>query len=369
MIEFKNIAKSYHNLNVLKDLNFTIEDHQLTVIIGPSGCGKSTSLKLINRMIQPTKGEILIDGKNILKMNPQVLRRSIGYVIQQVGLFPHLTVEKNIGVVPRLLKWDKAKIKQRTEQMLKLINLDYDQYAHKFPHQLSGGEAQRVGVARALAGDPPLLLMDEPFAAVDPITRQKLQNQFMRIQKELKKTILFITHDIDEAIKLADKIIILNKGQIVQYDTPEKILKKPINKFVHDFIGSDRALKRLSRLTVEEYIGETKGIRTQDITATPLEQIENDFSWLIDHEDKLCGWFNKMEARENNDVNMGIYQSNPEEIAVKMDMTLRDAFSYMLEQGFQTIAVVDDKGKLLGEISLQLIEKIIFLGNKNAAKK
>ena len=249
MIEFKGVSKTYPGTDtpVVRDLSFTIEDGEICVLVGPSGCGKTTSMRMINRLIEPTEGQILIDGQDNTSMSGTQLRRKIGYAIQQTGLFPHRTIADNIGTVPGLLGWDKARISSRADELLDLVGLPPDQYRDRYPAELSGGQQQRVGVARALAADPPVMLMDEPFGAVDPITRDRLQNEFLHIQEDIKKTIVFVTHDIDEGIKMGDKIAILKEGGILaQYDTPENILVRPASEFVQSFVGGDRVLKRLS---------------------------------------------------------------------------------------------------------------------------
>lgn len=241
MIEFKNVSKSFDGKkNVINKLNFTINDGELVVLIGESGCGKTTTMKMINLLTKPTKGEILVDGKNILKMDKIELRRNIGYVIQKVGLLPHMTVGQNIELLPKLKKWDSQKKMARAKELLELVELDSEEYYERYPSELSGGQQQRIGIARALAVNPDIILMDEPFSALDPITREKLQDEIVRIQAELKKTIIFVTHDMDEAIRIADRIAVMDEGNIVQYDTPEEILKNPANEFVEFFIGKER---------------------------------------------------------------------------------------------------------------------------------
>ena len=249
MIEFKGVSKTYAGTDtpVVNDLTFNIEDGEICVLVGPSGCGKTTSMRMVNRLIEPSSGEILIDGQKNTSMSGTQLRRKIGYAIQQTGLFPHRTIADNIGTVPGLLGWDKDRIASRANELLDLVGLPPDQYRDRYPAELSGGQQQRVGVARALAADPPIMLMDEPFGAVDPITRDRLQNEFLHIQEDIKKTIIFVTHDIDEGIKMGDKIAILKEGGILaQYDTPENILVNPASEFVQSFVGGDRVLKRLS---------------------------------------------------------------------------------------------------------------------------
>jgi osmoprotectant transport system ATP-binding protein len=268
MIEFRDVSKTYPgtDTSVVNDLSFEILDGEVCVLVGPSGCGKTTTMRMINRLIEPTDGEILIDGQKNTSMSGTQLRRKIGYAIQQIGLFPHRTIADNIGTVPNLLGWDKGRIRERVEELLELVGLDPNDYRNRYPAELSGGQQQRVGVARALAADPPIMLMDEPFGAVDPITRERLQDEFLRIQKDIKKTIVFVTHDIDEAIKMGDKIAILKQGGVLaQYDTPENILAHPDSEFVSSFVGGDRVLKRLSltrvgEMDLEKANGGTEGL-------------------------------------------------------------------------------------------------------------
>jgi osmoprotectant transport system ATP-binding protein len=255
MIEFRHVSKSYpgSDQTVVNDLSFEVPDGEICVLVGPSGCGKTTTMRMVNRLIEITEGEILIDGEPNTSMSGTQLRRKIGYAIQQIGLFPHRTIADNIGTVPHLLGWDKNRISSRTDELLDMVGLAPDEYRKRYPAELSGGQQQRVGVARALAADPPLMLMDEPFGAVDPITRERLQDEFLRIQEDIKKTIVFVTHDIDEAIKMGDKIAILKQGGVLaQYDTPENILSRPNSDFVSSFVGGDRVLKRLSLTRVGE---------------------------------------------------------------------------------------------------------------------
>src|SRR5215217_7444744 len=255
MIEFRNVSKTYAGSDtaVVNDLSFSVEDGEICVLVGPSGCGKTTSMRMVNRLIEPTNGEILIDGQKNTSMSGTQLRRKIGYAIQQIGLFPHRTIANNVGTVPNLVGWDSDRTAKRVDELLDLVGLPPDRYRDRYPAELSGGQQQRVGVARALAADPPIMLMDEPFGAVDPITRDRLQNEFLHIQEDIKKTIVFVTHDIDEAIKMGDKIAILKEGGVLaQYDTPENILANPDSEFVSSFVGTDRVLKRLSLVQVKD---------------------------------------------------------------------------------------------------------------------
>jgi osmoprotectant transport system ATP-binding protein len=255
MIEFKGVSKTYPGSArpVVNDLSFEVLDGEICVLVGPSGCGKTTTMRMVNRLIEPTSGEILIDGEPNTSMSGTQLRRKIGYAIQQIGLFPHRTIAQNIATVPGLVGWESDRIGPRVDELLDLVGLDPQMYRDRYPAELSGGQQQRVGVARALAADPPIMLMDEPFGAVDPINRERLQDEFLHIQEDIKKTIVFVTHDIDEAIKMGDKIAIMQVGGfLAQYDTPENILSHPNSDFVSSFVGSDRVLKRLSLTRVGE---------------------------------------------------------------------------------------------------------------------
>ena len=253
MITLTELTKQYPNAPhpAVDHLSLTVPEGEVCVLIGPSGCGKTTTMRLINRMIEPTSGKIELMGRDVTHMDAVELRRGIGYVIQQVGLFPHLTIAQNIATVPHLLGWDEKRTTARIDELLDLVALPPETYRSRFPRDLSGGQKQRVGVARALAADPPVMLMDEPFGAIDPITRARLQDEFLRIQQRVRKTIVFVTHDLDEAVKMGDRIAILKDGKVVQYDSPEAILARPADAFVEEFVGQDRALKRLSLYTVE----------------------------------------------------------------------------------------------------------------------
>ncbi|HSP46893.1 MAG TPA: ABC transporter ATP-binding protein [Clostridiaceae bacterium] len=254
MIRLIDVSKEYDDFEAVKNISLEVEKGEILVLLGPSGCGKSTTLRLINRMVERTGGRIEIKGKDIDSIPQEQLRRGMGYVIQNIGLFPHMNVARNIATVPSLLGWDKVRIEKRSREMLELVGLDYDRYIGKLPRELSGGEAQRIGVARALASDPDILLMDEPFGAVDPINRLRLQKEFSIIQKKLHKTVIFVTHDVEEAMLLGDRICIMREGEIVQTDTPEKIVLRPQDDFVRSFFGGEGALKLLSRYLVKDFV-------------------------------------------------------------------------------------------------------------------
>ncbi|MBB3458535.1 osmoprotectant transport system ATP-binding protein [Rhizobium sp. BK313] len=253
MIRLEHVTKRYSpERTSVEDLTIDIKEGTTAALIGPSGCGKTTVLRMINRLLDPTSGRILVDGKDVATVDPVSLRRHIGYVIQNIGLFPHLTIEENIAAVPRLLGWDNWKIKQRTEELLHLVGLEANELLQRYPKQLSGGQRQRIGVARALAADPPILLMDEPFGAIDPIARTRLQDEFKHILAKVRKTVVLVTHDIDEALKLGDTLAIMRDGRLVQHATPKVVLQQPSDAFVNDFIGADHAIRRLELFKVSD---------------------------------------------------------------------------------------------------------------------
>jgi len=268
VVAFEGVSKRYAGGAVaLADLTLTVPAGEICALVGPSGGGKTTALKLVNRLVEPTTGRVLIDGHDVMSVDPVALRRSIGYVIQHVGLFPHRTVEANVATVPELLGWPKERIRDRVRELLELVGLDAARYAARYPAQLSGGERQRVGVARALAAEPPVMLMDEPFAAVDPIVRERLQDEFLRIHERLGTTVLFVTHDVDEAVKMGDRLAVLQGGRLAQYAPPEEILARPANDFVREFVGVERWLKRFEVLAgagvlaVEDVLARIRGKR------------------------------------------------------------------------------------------------------------
>jgi len=279
----------------VKQVSFQVDEGNICVFVGPSGCGKTTILRMINRLIEPTGGNIYIKGKKVSdkEINPDHLRREIGYVIQQIGLLPHRTVEQNVALVPRLLKWPEEKIKPRVRELLNMVGLDPDEVTHKYPFQLSGGMMQRVGVARALAADPPIMLMDEPFGAVDPIVRGRLQHEFLRLQKEMKKTICFVTHDINEAIKMGDHIVIMNKGELVQHGTPMEILSEPANDFVKDLIGVDREMKLLDLTRCSEIVDRNgkvpDGTREKECYISAIEPVQRALETMMKKDSDIVG--------------------------------------------------------------------------------
>jgi osmoprotectant transport system ATP-binding protein len=353
VITLEHVSKSYGDGNVaVADLSLEIGDGELAVLVGPSGCGKTTTLRMINRLIEPTSGRILIAGENVLDKDPVVMRRSIGYVIQQGGLFPHRRVFDNVAVVPRLLGWDGPRVERRVNDMLELVGLDPTSYARRFPHELSGGERQRVGVARALAADPPVLLMDEPFAAVDPVTRQRLQNQFLELQQGLKKTIVFVTHDIEEAAKLGDRIAVLSKGGVLeQYDTPAEILGRPATAFVADFVGADRGVRRLAVVKIERGDLAEPPVVSPTATMQEVRRVAEDSeaktAVVVDDNGCLVGW---VSLEPGSDGSVG---THTEKFAAQVPLgtTLRAALGEMLQHDVRWIPVVDDDERYLGVLT------------------
>jgi osmoprotectant transport system ATP-binding protein len=311
MITLSNLTKRFDDdgAPAVDALSLEIGAGEICVLIGPSGCGKTTTMRMINRMIEPDAGSITVGGRDVTHIDPVLLRRSIGYVIQQVGLFPHLTIADNVATVPKLLGWDAARVARRVDELLALVHMEPALHRDRFPRELSGGQKQRVGVARALAADPPVMLMDEPFGAIDPITRTSLQDEFLRILRELDKTIVFVTHDIDEAIRMGTRIAIMRAGRLVQYDTPEAILAHPVDSFVEAFVGGDRALKRLSLLSVDTHY-------TQEAPPGDAPRL----------------------ARTSN---------------------LRDALSMLLTAGAERAAVVDANEAVVGTLTIEAIRTVL----------
>ena len=366
MIQLEQLTKRYDDRLAVDHLSLEVPDGRVCVLIGPSGCGKTTTLRMINRLVEPTGGRILIDGRDTASLPAEELRRSLGYAIQSVGLFPHLTVAENVATVPRLLRWDKQRIRQRVREMLALVGLEPDDYEASYPRQLSGGEAQRVGVARALAADPPVLLMDEPFGAVDPLTRGRLQGEFARIQRELRKTVVFVTHDVDEAIRLADLIAIMRDGRLVQYDTPERVLDHPADGFVHDFVGVDRALKRLGRVRVADVMRTDVPHAATPDAAAALARGDGGagYAYLVDNGGRLLGWVDARMVREGWPCEEAVTRVRVAEASVGVDATLKEALSRMLGFGFRAIPVVDAADVLLGEVGLNAVEAATEAGSR-----
>jgi osmoprotectant transport system ATP-binding protein len=323
-IDFDHVTKRYgeNARPAIDDLTLSLPAGDICVLIGPSGGGKTTALKMINRLIDITEGDITVDGTSVKSLEKTELRRGMGYVIQQIGLFPHMTIEQNVATVPRLLKWDKKRTRERGRELLELVGLDPDEHGKRYPRQLSGGQRQRVGLARAMAADPPVMLMDEPFGAIDPITRERLQDDFLRLHREIRKTVVFVTHDIDEAIKMGDRIAILREGgMLAQYDSPENILAAPADDFVARFVGADRGLKRLALRHLDE------------VELQPVP-----------------------EGRAS--------EGAPE---AKGSMTLRDALSLMLTEGATGVLVRGDDGEPKGYLTFEVVSHLLSQAPDEAA--
>lgn len=358
LITFKNVGKTYPDgFEALKNIDFQIKEGELVALIGPSGCGKTTTMRMINRLIEPSKGTILIDGEDIANRNPVELRRNIGYVIQQIGLLPHMTIEDNISLVPRLKGWEKEKYDGKVDELLDLVGLDPKTFRTRYPSELSGGQQQRIGVIRALAAEPPIILMDEPFSALDPISREQLQDELVKLQDTIKKTIVFVTHDMDEAIKIADKIAILNKGEIVQFDTPERILRHPANDFVKGFIGENRLSADESSMPEAVDLMRPNPV-TAKVTRGLAESLKMmkrygvDSLLITDQQNKLLGitTLDKIEQHyPEEDKTIGDLMEK-EIITVDVSSTYTEVAEIFATHGVHMIPVLDN-GKLVGLIT------------------
>jgi osmoprotectant transport system ATP-binding protein len=358
-IELEHVTKRYPGTRVpaVDDFSMVVPAGKIVVFVGPSGCGKTTTMRMINRLVQPTSGRITIGGEDALKLEVDTLRRRIGYAIQQAGLFPHFTVAQNIAVVPGLLGWDKKKVADRVEEMMELVGLDPADFRDRYPRQLSGGQQQRVGVARALAADPPVLLMDEPFGAVDPITRGNLQDELLRLQTDLKKTIVFVTHDFDEAVKLGDKIAVLgNQSKILQYDTPEAILANPADDTVAGFVGAGASLKQLTLLRVRDVELQQDAL-TVTVDETPasvrekLQASRKHFALVLDARRRPTRWVHVRELTSATSLaNLG----KPLRDIVSLQSTLQDALEAMLAEG-GSVPVTGPRGEYAGTIQLDTV--------------
>lgn len=369
-IELQGVTKRYSSKGeaAVADLNVSIPAGEMVMFVGPSGCGKTTSLKMINRLIEPTDGRILIDGEDVTDINPTKLRRKIGYVIQGGGMIPHLSVGDNVGLVPKLLKWDKKRIGERVDSLLDIVGLDPVTYRDRYPRELSGGQQQRVGVARGLAADPPIVLMDEPFGAVDPITRSRLQDELMRIQSEMKKTIVCVTHDIDEAIKLGDRIMIMQPGAtIAQYDTPENILAAPANEFVEDFIGAGSTLKQLSLRRVDEldltqpptaHIGERVAEVEERVRAAGEKSVI-----VLDERERPREWLSLRQLRHVDEVPMPTVEL---QTVIDHRSTLSDALDAMLASSHGG-AMVTNRGRYIGVLSYAAVTDYVRALNEQSS--
>ena len=362
VVAFEHVTKRYGSGPIaVTDLSLEIRAGEVCVLVGPSGCGKTTTMKMVNRLVEPTSGRVTIDGADVASLPAVELRRRIGYVIQQVGLFPHLTVAENVAVVPRLLGWPGQRVTERVEELLDLVGLEPGEYRTRYPAALSGGERQRVGVARAMAADPSVLLMDEPFGAVDPIRRERLQNEFLRLQARLRKTIVFVTHDVDEAIKMADRIAILQVGGVLaQYDTPDRLLAAPASPFVERFVGADRGLKRLSLARVRDLpLDPVVTIAAGQSISSARQQIPDGTRWVLvtDARRRPLGWVAADDLTGDGAVDPDM--AVPGSTLLQPESTLRDALSAMLASSVQLGVVVDEDDAVLGVISVAAISQTL----------
>ncbi|BAD65563.1 betaine/proline/choline family ABC transporter ATP-binding protein [Shouchella clausii] len=366
MLEFKNVTKRYGaGRPAVDNLNLKINKGEFVCFIGPSGCGKTTTMKMVNRLHEATEGQIIVNGKDIRKQDPVELRRSIGYVIQQIGLMPHMTVKENIVLVGTLLKWPKSKKDERAKELIKLVNLP-ESYLDKYPHELSGGQQQRIGVLRALAADPPLILMDEPFGALDPITRDSLQEEFKKLQKDLDKTIVFVTHDMDEALKLADRIVIMKDGKIIQTGTPDEIMRSPANAFVEDFIGKDRLIQGRADVTTVEQV-----MNKHAVTVDENETLRNAISLMrdkrvdsllaVNQDNVLTGYIDVEMIDSFYKKALTVKEAMETDVfTVQEHSLLRDTIHKMLRRGAKYVPVVNDQHQVAGIVTRTSLADIVY---------
>jgi osmoprotectant transport system ATP-binding protein len=370
-VRYEEATKRYGDAAepAVDQLTLEVPAGEICVLVGPSGCGKTTAMRMVNRTVEISEGDVLIGGQSVRDRNPAQLRREIGYVIQQIGLFPHRTINENIGAVPQLLGWKKDRIRDRSTELLGLIGLDLE-LGDRYPAQLSGGQQQRVGVARALAADPLVMLMDEPFGAIDPINRERLQNEFLRLQAEIRKTVLFVTHDIDEAIKIGDRIAVMREGgRVEQFATPAELLMAPANEFVEDFVGADRALKRLALMRVRDidlweaplaFVGQaTAEVRAK--LAAP--DVEVPYPLLVDSERRPLGWLSERDLARDVVPERADSPLGP---LLDGDDVMRDALADLLQAQSQYAPVVDRRGRIEGVLSVEIISE--FLGSPEAKR-
>lgn len=366
MIRYEGVTKIFgtgaDEVTAVSEVTFEIDEGNLVILVGPSGCGKTTLLRLTNRLIPLTRGRIMVNGQDISAIDPVKLRQSMGYAIQAIGLFPNKTIYGNIATVPRLLGWDEERTRDRVDELLTMLRLEPDAFRGRYPVELSGGQQQRIGVARCLAADPEILLMDEPFGAIDPINRGEIQNEFLRVQAKLKKTIAFVTHDIHEAIKMGDKIAIFREGRLIQYDSPEIILTHPRNQYVADFVGADRAIKVLGLLRARDAMDRRPANIVQaSMKVEEALEILKEKGWkqaIVARDDQPSGYV----TRESLEQGRGKVEDLGQPYPVYVDPydLLKDVMSYMLMYDMRVLCVVDDNGKLAGTITLNNIQKCIL---------
>ena len=363
MIRLEELSKDFpgQRAPAVDRLSLEIPEGEIVILVGPSGCGKTTTMKMINRIIEPTSGRIILDGEDVTKGDADQLRRRIGYVIQRIGLFPHRTIAENIATVPKLLGWDRSRIDARIDELLEVVHMPPGEYRDRYPKELSGGQLQRVGVARALSGDPDVMLMDEPFGAIDPIVRERLQNEFLRLQSEVRKTIVFVTHDFDEAIKMGDRIAILQEGsRLAQYDTPERILTSPANDFVADFIGSGATLKRLNLSRVADIeLGRGHVVRADSSAESALaavRQSDDGRVLVLDELGRPRRWVEAADVRRGEGRRLDEVGREPDAV-VSLDATLADALNDLVVASGSVVVVVDGHGAYRGLVDISRINR------------
>ncbi|OUN00898.1 MAG: proline/glycine betaine ABC transporter ATP-binding protein [Paenibacillaceae bacterium ZCTH02-B3] len=357
MVKFDNVSKTYPDgTQAVKNLSFEINKGEIVVLIGPSGCGKTTTMKMINRLIPHTEGTITIDGRDISKEDPVALRRNIGYVIQQIGLFPHYTVEENIALIPTLKGWSREKKRQRVEELLNMIGLDPVQFAKRYPKELSGGQQQRVGVARALATDPEIVLMDEPFGALDPITREQLQDELLSLQRKMHKTIVFVTHDMDEALKMGDRIAVMKDGSLLQFDTPDRLLKEPAHGFVEQFIGKKRIYQNPAYIPVTDVMRDNPATvlstRSPARALTVMRQRRADTLLVTDENGRLTGIVSAYDLQARmEEIETVAEITVPAEPVLDLSATAKDALIAIDQAKFGIVPVVGAEGRVAGVVT------------------
>ena len=373
MIRFENVSMSYGEHEVLKNMNLHIKEGQLVVLIGPSGCGKTTTLQLINRLLLPTSGKIYIGDKDISTVDAVQLRRNVGYVIQEIGLFPHMTIKQNIEIVPRLLKWSEKQRKERSAELLKLVGMD-ESYLSRYPANLSGGQQQRIGLLRALAAEPPIILMDEPFGALDPITRETLQDEILSLQKKLHQTIVFVTHDMDEALKIADVIILMKDGVVLQVASPKELLNAPANEYVEQFIGKHRIYGNKVD-TVRDVMSENavcvqpEMSLVESVALMWRERVTTLF--VVDESKHLLGRISIEDIRENHQDSKADTRSvlHTDLISVRLEDPANDVFDLMMREHLDVLPVVDENGIVLGVVThssmVKSLASVVWQGDKN----
>lgn len=371
MIKLDKVTKVYPDgTEAVKEVSLEVDEGELCVLLGPSGCGKTTTMKMINRLIPITSGKIYINGVDNTKIDETELRRDIGYAIQEIGLFTHMTVGQNIETVPALKGWSKAERRRRAEELLELMRMNPDEFIDKYPNELSGGQRQRVGVARALGADPPILLMDEPFGAIDPINRVELQSEFLKIQQKIKKTIIFVTHDIYEAIKMGDSIALMKEGRLVQYDTPANLLYRPKDEFVEGFVGADRALKGLQLLRVKEVMTSSpptvKVEERVEAVRKRMEQEGVDSLAVVENDGKFMGWVGMSDLSKGETVKDIMTPSNT---TFTVNTVLNEALSVMLSSGLKALPIVGEDNRLEGVLTFDAIQKTLHEAAQAGEKK